>query len=167
MTGKRGQVRKEGYDSNITQILKLKVRLKYKTILEKIKKKKIILISSLFLCTTLIFESYSYQYSILQDKWEENVKFFSNVDKIVNSKWGIGGLENSTAVLLDLWDVILAGGHCLTGILHVIVKNNTNAFSKLQLTPPDSFSHRKHIWPLTLQKSLYNVPVKINNGGKT
>lgn len=82
--------------------------------------------------------------------------FFSNIDKIVNTKWGIGGPENSTAVLLDLWDVILAGGHRLTGILYVIVKNNKNAFSKLQLISSDLFSHREHIWPLTLQESLYN-----------
>lgn len=51
---------------------------------------------------------------------------FNNVDKIFSRKLGIGGPENSTAVLLDLWDAILASGHSLTDILYVIVKNNKN-----------------------------------------
>lgn len=50
--------------------------------------------------------------------------FFSNNDKVVTSIWGIGSLGNSSAVLACLWDVILAVGHCLTGILRAILKNS-------------------------------------------
>lgn len=75
---------------------------------------------------------------------------FSHVDKIVNGKWVIGGPENSTAVLLNLWDVILPGGYFLTDTLYAVVKNNKNAFSNLQIIPPDLFSHGDHVWPLTL-----------------
>jgi len=67
---------------------------------------------------------------------------------------------------LDLWDVILAGGHCLTGIQYLIVKNNKNAFSKLQLIHPELFSHGDYVCSLTLQERLYNVAVKINNAEK-
>lgn len=37
------------------------------------------------------------------------------------------------------WDVILAVGHCLTGILHATLKNCKNVVSRLQLIPPELF----------------------------
>lgn len=92
--------------------------------------------------------------------------FFSNNDKVVTSIWGIGSQGNSSAVLACLWDVILAVGHCLTGILRAILKKSKNAVSKLQLTRPELFLHGDHTCPLTPQESFFNVPVKINNGEK-